>query len=560
MSALSAYISKDLYVTLAYTTTSGEEKKIQSKRLSSLAMDYNGKNQMKGITLYDHDYEYQTERDLKNGAAYFTVELDDVARFDYIYLSLPSGEIHGIQINNINIYEPESISQRYSSPSYLRTLYGFDRDFTGNRVAFNNKPTALQPNREGSTFYFTKINSDGTMEEPDTNITYNDEYITTPPTSMTYEETLKNLGLAITKYTYNVDVKVANVLDAGSSNYFYFQLVFENGTSGVVLANQQLASDSFRQGYTESFTIHTTQNYGNVTGVRVICDTSSSTSQAFDKLNIETISVTLPNNGSAKSWIIDRVGWIDINFQDEGVATTVSEDGTTGGFPNSQVVKEFARTRTASTARLLFNIATSADSTDIISMPYVGAFEASLVYVDTAGYTQNYNFDLRSAIYEFNESQSPSFIFRKNTTDHFTLSINDISSVKALNIYRSDGTIPWTIKDISISQFTELGNVYKTTSGEFTRYIEGETLLTTSTNGNVMINGVGNATFTFADNSIVMDVATTDPSTWTTTITRIPTSTQESLNVYLYAGSNDNRTYSFNTANLPSIKGRMEYT
>ena len=40
----------------------------------------------------------------------------------------------------------------------------------------------------------------------------------------------------------------------------------------------------------------------------------------------------------------------------EGVATTISDDGKKGGFPNSQVVKEFARTRTASTARLLFNI------------------------------------------------------------------------------------------------------------------------------------------------------------------------------------------------------------
>jgi hypothetical protein len=349
-------------------------------------------------------------------------------------------------------------------------------------------------------------------------------------------------------------------MDAGSSNYFYFQLVFENGTSGVVLANQQLAADSFRQGYTETFNIHTTQNYGNVTAVRVICDTSSSTSQAFDKLNIENITVTLPNKGSAKSWIVDKVGWIDINYQDEGIATTVSEDGTSGGFPNSQVVKEFARTRTASTARLLFTIATAAESSPQIYMPASGTFEASLVYVDTAGYTQNYNFDLRAAVYNFNDNQNSSFIFRQNSSDHFTLSINDIASVKALNIYRSGGNLHWTIKDISISQFSDIGNVYKSTTGEFKRYIEDETFLTSSTNSNVKIEGAGSATFTFADNSIVMDVANTDPSGWTTTITRIPTTTQESFNVYLYAGSDANRTYSFNTANLPSIKGRMEYT
>jgi hypothetical protein len=193
-------------------------------------------------------------------------------------------------------------------------------------------------------------------------------------------------------------------------------------------------------------------------------------------------------------------------------------------------------------------------------MPASGTFEASLVYVDTAGYTQNYNFDLRAAVYNFNENQSPSFLFRQNSSNHFTLSINDIASVKALNIYRSGGNLHWTIKDISISQFSDIGNVYRSTTGELKRYIEDETFLTASTNSNVRIEGTGSATFTFADNSIVMDVANTDPSGWTTTITRIPTTTQESFNVYLYAGSNANHTYTFNTANLPSIKGRMEYT
>ena len=554
-------VAKDLYVTLAYTTTGGEEKKIQSRRLSSLSMDYNGKCDIGTVEDIDTGHEIQTYLDLRMGTACFILELDDVARFDYIYLSLPSGETQGFQPNSINVYELESLSKRYSSPLHHLGAPVFTRDFEGERVAFNNKPAALQPGKEGVTFYFTKINSDGTTEDPTIDNPHKEEYLTTPPTSMTYEETLKNLGLAINKYTYNVDVKVANVMDAGSSNYFYFQLVFENGTSGVVLANQQLTSDSFRQGYTESFTINTTQNFGNVTAVRVICDTSSSTSQAFDKLNIETITVTLPNKGSAKSWIVDRVGWIDINYQDEGVATTVNEDAKSAGFPNSQVVKEFAKTRTASTARLLFSIATAAETaTAGAADKYQGTYDATLVYVDTAGYTQNYNFDLKAAIYNFNESESAINIFRPNTNDHFTLSINDIASVKALNIYRGNSDLSWTVKDVSISQFSDIGSLYRSTTGEFKRYMEDETLLTTSTNSDVKIEGSGSAAFAFADNSIIMDVANNDPSTWITTITRIPTTTQESLNVYLYAGSNDNRTYSFNTANLPSIKGRMEYT
>ena len=173
---------------------------------------------------------------------------------------------------------------------------------------------------------------------------------------MTYEETLKNLGLAIPKFVYQVDVKVADLEDAGSGNYFYFQLVFENGTSGVVLANQQLSSDSFRRGITESFQIKTTQNYGNIRSVRIICDNTSSTSDVFDKLNIENITVTLQGNtGVSRSWVVSRVGWIDITYMDEGSENGIDglDDITQSETDNVEVVKEFPVTGTATAVDLL---------------------------------------------------------------------------------------------------------------------------------------------------------------------------------------------------------------
>lgn len=558
--------TKDLELTLAYTNTSGQQVQVvTAKRLSELARNYFGDTNLEGVSMklndkVDYGHEAQTRDALRSGYGYFTIELSDVSQFDYIYITLPGGSNQSVQINNVSIYKLYTLGQRYSSPRDCVKIPMFVRDFTGVKVAFNNKPIMLSANKDGATFNFSIITSDGTVQTPTTDSTYDGEYLIAPPTTMAYEDTLKNLGLAVTKYTYTVNVTVANVLDAGSSNYFYFQLVFENGTSGVVLANQQLASDSFRQGYTESFVINTTQNYGEVSAVRVICDTASSTSQVFDKLNIESITVTLPNQGSAKSWIVDTVGWIDINYQDEGVATTVSEDRTNGGFPNSEVVKEFAKTRTASTARLLFSVSTGWPDTYYIPMPYYGSFEGTLTYEDSFGELKTYNFDLRNAVYNFIENSSHYLIFRPTKSDYFSLEINDIASVKSLSIYRSGGSYNWMIQGVSVYQFTEMGELYKDSSGEYKRYMEGETLLATSFNSNVLVQPMGNATFSFTDNSILMNTAGTDPALWTTTVTRIPATTEETLNVYLYAGSDEERSYSFSTENLLDMKGRTEYT
>lgn len=555
-------VPKDINVTFAYTTTGGEQVKVTDKKLSELARSFNGYTSTKGMPAYPTMDEVQLEFDLQKNSVKYLLELDNVSSFDYISLGLPDGVTIGWQVNSIAIYSLTELSSRYSKTAGFydfNDFYPLFRDFEGDMVALNNKPAALQPGQESKTFYFSKVLEDGTIESPDTDITYEDEYLTVPPTSMSFQETLKNLGLAITKYTYTVDVDVANVLDAGSSNYFYFQLVFENGTSGVVLANQQLAADSFRQGYTESFTIHTTQNYGNVTGIRVICDTSSSESNAFDKLNINKITVSLPSNGGAKSWIMDKVGWIDINYQDEGAATTVAGDKESSGFPNSMVVKEFARTRTASTARLLFNISTAASS-PAFSEGVNSAYEVALTYVDSAGYTQTYNFNLKNAIFNYIENTSWTNLFRPNMSDYFTLSLNDVAAVKSMSIYRADGQNDWVIKDISISQFSDLGDVYMDTTGEFKRYVENETLITTSVNAEQTISRNGNATFAFSDHSISVNTNGTNPEGWTTTITRLPATTQETLNFYVYPGSSAARTFAFDKNNPLPVKGRVEYT
>lgn len=89
---------------------------------------------------------------------------------------------------------------------------------------------------------------------------------------MSYDQCTSNLGLAKVRENYTVEVQVQSgtisLLDSygdnGSRNRFYFLLEFENGVSGYVLANQQLSADGFRSGSTESFTVSTNYDYGEL--------------------------------------------------------------------------------------------------------------------------------------------------------------------------------------------------------------------------------------------------------------------------------------------------------
>ena len=84
------------------------------------------------------------------------------------------------------------------------------------------------------------------------------------------------------------------------------------------MANQQITSDGFRSGYTETFTISTNQNYGELKGIRIIPEDVTSDSEPFDKLQVDRVTVSEHNNGGCYiSWIIDNIGWIEIDYSDE---------------------------------------------------------------------------------------------------------------------------------------------------------------------------------------------------------------------------------------------------
>ena len=556
-------------VSLAYTDITGAKRTTSVYSMPTLAGNYYGSTYRDAPS--DLQYQLHMRRNCVNE---FVVEMKDVATVDSISFAIEG--TNEWQVEYVTVYKLDGLEQRWGERSatgdsesriYWRRTYDNSNDI---RVANARQSVLLYSNAPTKTIYFTTFDEDGNAIEPEQN-SKNEDYLTSLPSSMTYEEALKDLGLSVVKHTYHLDVEVADMEDAGSTNYFYFQLVFENGSSAVVLANQQLAADSFRQGNTESFQIKTTQNYGNVTAVRIICDNASSDSNVFDKLNIEKISVTLSSDtGISKSWMVENIGWIDINYTDEGSSQGVAgfEDLAGKTVSNAEIVKEFAITRTATAVDLLFCIATSASSANDSADPFQnalgGKFEGTLMYLDSDGVEQSKSFDLTAAIQEYNDTNKTFWLYRPNHVDRFRLSMTDISSVLSLIITRTDGKTDtsWVIDSVSVQQIGGLGEVFL--SPELTEYYRkpiSATDLAMSTNDSGItysINGSGNAMITFTENRI--DVVSQEESdSWNATISRVPISGNETLNIALYPGTLLGTTYQFTTSS-PAVRSTVKYT
>ena len=555
-------------VSITYTNQAGQQQSTTVYSLQTLAENFYGGS------YYNAPANYQYERHMRrNCRCEFTVDLPGAVTIDAITFTLEG--TNEWQVEYVSVYKLSDLEQRRGeregdgqSEFHIYWRRDFDES---NLVANARQSVLLYANNPSKTIWFTTIDEEGNETAPDQSVK-EEEYLTSLPTSMTYNDALKDLGLSIVKYTYQINVDVADVEDAGSSNYFYFQLVFENGTSAVVLANQQLSSDSFRQGTTESFQIKTTQNYGNVTAVRVICDNTSSTSDVFDKLNIESITVTLnSDSGISKTWLVERVGWIDITYVDEGADYGV--DGLeafteTDSLSNEEIVKEFGVTRTATAVDLLFCISTSAasapDGSNPLNNALQGRFEATLIYRDSDGMEQTMNFDLTAKIQEYNDTDKTFWLYRPNHVDRFTLSMTDISSVLGLIITRTGGRsdTQWVVDSVSVQQVGGLGEVYLSpVLTEYMRDPSSAVDLAVSTNeGGIpyVISGNGNATITFTENTIDV-VSREDADSWNATISRVPESSSETLNIYLFPGSTIGSNYTFTTSS-PPVRATVKYT
>ena len=372
---------------------------------------------------------------------------------------------------------------------------------------------------------------------------------------------------ARTRETYTVTVNVDDSLDngtnedSGSKNDFYFQLVFEKGSSAYVLANQQLSGDGFRPG-SQSFKIRLNQNLGDVVAINIIPDNIVNENfDPTDKLNIESIDVSKDSlGGLACTWCFKNIGWIDFPYTDSGAKKT-----TTGaqGHTASQLAKNFLVSTKQYSVNLQFVITVGNIRGDITD--FNGSLKGCLNYIDINGVERKQEFDIVEAIYQYdgvntkyaniakiNEPEEmvaisdPNIMLQANSSDRFYVTVKDLAELKSVEI---TAMTPYTAQDFSIRSVAvqtinkSSNQMYYDQEGKILRD-NGAVDICCTKNADDVYYMMPRATsqmreFFFSDNFI--DINTNDDS-WQATVDREPVSRNDTLNVFVYMKDSKNAT------------------
>ncbi len=378
--------------------------------------------------------------------------------------------------------------------------------------------------------------------------------------ALTYEEANNDLGFTDGTCTYTVEVNVASDSqatysdgDSGSKNQFFFRLQFDDGSSPYVLANQQMTSDGFRAGQTETFTITTNEDYGNVTAVQIIPEMKNSEDYTYDKLNIDSIRI-VKNSSSAMSrtWTVSNVGWIGTEYTDPG-----EENGlrSTKAVYESQLAKTFKVDYSTNVVNLLFCLGTGAykDKENNPIEQFQGKVDVTIQYVSTTGESKTATFDIVKYMYDYmgktpNYDDSglaggalsdPNYMFREEHMDRFILPISDISSLTRVDFYptSSNGT-SWQISSLAVCTISDQGSRYVNEKDEIVYTGEVKDLCSNAATINQMVCPKGSrqegVKVNMTKNELVVD---SDNTKWVSVVSREPISSKDEMNIYLYMRS-----------------------
>ncbi len=504
----------------------------------------------------------------------FPVELGDAASVTNVELALDQFS-DDLQISGVSVSVLDKIGKRRIYEKHTETENGASNFMivrTLDHTVIPPFPLSVNLHFAPGETYSLSTGMGTTV--PTSDIDYNSMRY-----SMTYEQTKKDLGFIRSKLIYDVTVKVADDPDAnsingdsGSKNHFYFQLLFKNGTSGVVLANQQLSADGFRAGKEEVFAIKINRDYSDVTAIRVIPEDTVEDSDVFDKLNIEKITVTeRTNGGAAMQYVFNNIGWIGIDYHDK------AQDGSVMGREGrslSEVACLYRVSYQQKVVNLLCEIV--ARPWDVNYFKFAGSVQAELTYIDMDDQPQTIGFDVVSRMYEYAKRiplsyeartdgsdqnvvnsmgavSDPETMLRPNHVDRFILPpLANAKTLKSITFYvtnRSHGTAEWVIGGLSISRIISDSGVVSiiqsgTSDSEYYRSMDvaEQCRMKTEDNGfkenDITINlPTGNEvaqTIELTGESI----AWSDNSSWTSAVSRTPDSTNDTLNVYVYPIAN----------------------
>lgn len=534
----------DLQVEFSYTDLSGVSRVTDAYDVKELVNEYYGYWPSSGS-----DYAYLRGAS-QGGVLRFIISLANVDYFTGIRVSLDGNDEW--QMSGMDIYALTGVGSRKGSfadsgVGAVQSHVVYDREYSGAKAYGIVNMQMLVESNQSKEFSFT---SDSILELDVTDWS-NKKY------ALSYAEACTNLGLTLSKYTYTVEVNVASDArstyadgDSGSRNQFFFRLQFENGSSGYVLANQQITSDGFRAGQTETFTISTNEDYGDVTAVQIIPETKNSEDYTYDKLNIDSIRVIQNSTTSmSKTWTVSSVGWIGTDYRDPG---TESGLRSKQGKYESELAKTFKVDYTTNVANLLFCLSTGSykDNEGNPVEQYQGRVDVTLQYISTTGESRTATYDIVKYMYDYIGKTAPkneagedsgavsdvNYMFREGHMDRFILPVSDIQSLTRVDFYptSSNGTT-WQIGSLSVSEIAETGSRYINENDEYIYTGETKLLCSNSEEINAMVCPQGvrqeGIKVNMTENKLLMD----DESTkWVSVISREPISTRDMLNIYLY--------------------------
>ncbi len=500
---------------------------------------------------YMEDFGYYKGM-LGGGKLQFLISLSNVDTFQSMTLTLKNGQqwqASGVKISRVTGLKHrtltlEDVSMITADNQSLTVNHSINREVTSTELASASQAILFRSG-ESKTINFS--DSQSTVDDSDTT-----EVLDPTIEEMTYEEACKNKGYNKSRVTYDVDVTVAGSNgsdsangDSGSKNLFYFKLNFENGSSAYVLANQQLSSDGFRAGETERFSIAMNQSYGELISVDIIPDDSSSNSDIYDKLNIDKIRVTRNNNTAvSRTWEITSPGWVGVDYKEEA-------DTEKSGRYEGEIAQSYQVDNSTYGLRLLFAITTG--TYDKGEKQFHGTVQATLRYTDSSGQTQTLNFDLVKRLYDFagltpSEANSESAyytsdtstMFRGGSCDRFYLNLSDVKSVDSLKLTVQDeeGTT-WKIQNVGVSLVTTSKILYINDRGEYDYTGEKEELTSQANESepaytiNTAKGSQTDVTINFKGNEISINSSNSDSNQADTTITRKPSGTNDTVNLFV---------------------------
>ena len=385
--------------------------------------------------------------------------------------------------------------------------------------------------------------------------------------NMSYDDASQDLGFVDSAVKYKVTVHVGNTIvstsgngDSGSKNLFHFRLIFEGGSSGYVLANQQLSGDGFRADQAETFTIPTNRDYGDVTAVQIVPDDISGDSDKFDKLEIDSIEITQTVNASlSPTWTVSQVGWIGIDYRDEGASESIRGQK---GRSAEDLTQTYLVDGMTYSVKLMAAIQT--DSYDSPTEQFRGALSADVYYDHHSTSTETGSTgDIVEAMYEYqrhgkNYSQEvggmavsdPNWMFRANHTDRFFFELRDVKQINRMVFHvRGTSSLNWHISGVALYLVNGPGKLRLNANGEYEQFYDAGmelTRLAYSTseampyaysqhiekyNNNPANPNAADITVNFTENLIEVNP---EAKQWTSIVSREPASRNDTLNIFLW--------------------------